>query len=97
MNTVIDDGSGGDGGGGSSTGLLVGLIVVSILYALTIAAVVGFAVYRRKKYENRQCNGRPYRSCNYFSEQELFRAVDVVPVRLDGGQSELTKEQDIRH
>ena len=42
-------GSEGGGGGGSDTGLIVGIAVIGALFALTIFAIAGFAIYKRRK------------------------------------------------
>lgn len=48
-----EEGGGGDNGDGdngdSNTGLLVGIIAVSVLYVLTVAAIAGFTLYKRRK------------------------------------------------
>ena len=42
-------GSSEGGGGGSDTGLIVGIAVIGALFALTLFAIGGFAIYKRRK------------------------------------------------
>ena len=35
--------------GGSDTGLIVGIAVIGVLFALTLFGIAGFAIYKRRK------------------------------------------------
>ena len=39
----------GNSGGGSDTGLIVGIAVIGVLFALTLFGIAGFAIYKRRK------------------------------------------------